>query len=88
MKMAPDNYKLLPHEYTGPAKQCEDEICTRLIGQRLVNKQVVIEKECFLDLLNDGAMLCDNCGKCLRYARKHAVRRGEPIESATQNFEG
>lgn len=88
MKLSEDNYKLLPHEYTGPVKECSDEKCYRKIGQYLVNKQVVITKECFLDLLNDGAMLCDNCGKCLRYARKHAVRRGEPIESATLDFEG
>ena len=88
MTSSTDNYKLIPHEYTGPAKICADELCTRKIGHYRINKQMVITKECFLDLLNDGSMLCDNCGKCLRYARKCAVRRGEPIESATQNFEG
>lgn len=25
---------------------------------------------------------CDQCGKCLRYSRKKALERGEPVERA------
>lgn len=68
-------FMLMPHVRGGSEGKCADEMCPR---------QVKNGDSCYIDLLNDGAILCDNCGKCLRYARKCAVRRGEPIETATQ----
>lgn len=69
---------LMPHEHNGSERECADDQCTRLIGG------AKWPRNCFIDLLTNGQILCDNCGKCLRYARKMAVRRGEPIESALQ----
>ena len=51
---------------------CSDNLCPRKINK---------SENCFLDLLS-GEMLCEQCGKCLRYARKKAHQRGEPIETA------
>lgn len=40
----------------------------------------------FIDLFFNARTLCDDCGKCLRYARKKANQRGEPVESAEIYF--
>ena len=38
-------------------------------------------EECFIDTwATNGALFCDQCGKCLRYARKAAQIRGESPE--------
>ena len=66
---------ILSSTHHGESKSCSDDICPKLIKN---------ENECFIDLLNNGQILCDTCGKCLRYARKCAVRRGESLESAQQ----
>ncbi len=73
-------FMLMPHEHTGSERTCADDQCTRGIGG---NKW---PNESFVDLLDNGKILCDGCGKSLRYARKKAVQRGEPIESAIQTF--
>lgn len=52
--------------------QCNDRLCFT---------QVTAGQEYFLDILKDK-MYCSQCGKCLRYARKKAAQRGEPIETA------
>lgn len=70
-------FGLKPTTWSGEPVGCSDSICPRIING---NKNILSE-DCFLDLLS-GEMLCDQCGKCLRYARKMAHRRGEPIETA------
>lgn len=52
---------------------CFFEMCRRPI--RLLDKY-------FIDTLWDR-VYCHQCGLCLRYARKKAMERGEPMESAT-----
>jgi len=48
---------------------CRDEKCNRMIEH---------EDPCFIDTWPDeGEVYCDSCGKCLRYERKMADRRGE-----------
>ena len=70
-------FKLLEQTFSGSQKWCADRKCPRLIKSG---------EMCFIDLLTDNAdVLCEGCGKCLRYARKKAVSRGEPLESATQD---
>jgi hypothetical protein len=51
---------------------CSDDLCPR---------KITLGNPCYFDLLK-GKFLCIHCGQCLRYARKKAVGRGEPIESA------
>jgi len=68
-------FMLMPHSYSGESKQCGDEICDR---------EIKTGYSCFIDLLNNGVILCDVCGKCLRYARKKATERGERFEAASQ----
>lgn len=57
----------------GPlAATCSNEKC---------RKRVPVHQTCFLDTMKDR-IYCHQCGLCLRYARKMALRRGESIETA------
>lgn len=56
----------------GTEFQCHDRLCFTKVENG---------DEYFIDILKDK-MYCLQCGKCLRYARKKAAQRGEPIESA------
>lgn len=57
---------------------CADPRCRRPIGH---------EQECFVDTTSEeGEILCDSCGKCLRYARKKASERGETEKVTIQNL--
>ena len=76
MEETETRFMLMPHVRRGSEGDCADDVCTR---------KVMDGDNCFIDLLNNGAVLCEICGKCLRYARKCADRRGEPIETATQD---
>jgi hypothetical protein len=53
---------------------CSDSLCPRKIKRG---------EECFHDGVS-RKILCGGCGKALRYRRKKAARRGEPIEKVTQ----
>tara|TARA_R100001244_G_scaffold25113_4_gene25572 strand:+ start:33136 stop:33372 length:237 start_codon:yes stop_codon:yes gene_type:complete len=57
----------------GGEKECSDKLCPTFIQS---------SEQYYIDLLKDGTSLCLQCGKCLRYARKKADQRGEPIELA------
>lgn len=70
-------FALKPMAYSGEPAKCSDNLCPRVINSDK-NK---LSEECFIDLLTGGT-LCDQCGKCLRYARKKAHQRGESIETA------
>lgn len=77
MSMVSKNFGLFPNKYFGEDDQCADKGCTRILTQG---------DDCFIDTIRDGKMLCDLCGKCLRYSRKKAAERGEPIEDVEQDF--
>lgn len=48
---------------------CKDEKCNRMVKH---------EEPCFIDTWTEnGDVFCDPCGKCRRYERKMADRRGE-----------
>lgn len=44
-------------------------------------KTIQLFERYFLDTLWDR-VYCHQCGLCLRYARKKAIGRGDPVESA------
>ncbi len=49
--------------------KCKDDKCGRMVDH---------EAPCFIDTWSEeGDAYCDSCGKCLRYERKMADRRGE-----------
>jgi len=41
---------------------------------------IQFQEPCFVDTLH-GWIYCHQCGLCLRFARKRAQARGEPIEN-------
>ncbi|OGT58998.1 MAG: hypothetical protein A3E01_18535 [Gammaproteobacteria bacterium RIFCSPHIGHO2_12_FULL_63_22] len=43
-------------------------------------KRIPASDLCFLDVLWER-VYCHACGLCLRYSRKRAMQRGEPIEN-------
>jgi len=45
---------------------CSDVKCPRFIREG---------EFCYLDTLEDGGVLCEYCGKCVRYARKKEFER-------------
>ena len=48
---------------------CKDPKCNRMVSH---------EDPCFIDTWTaKGDVLCDSCGKCRRYERKMADKRGE-----------
>ena len=48
---------------------CKDEKCGRMVAH---------QDPCFIDTWTEnGDVYCDACGKCRRYERKMAERRGE-----------
>jgi hypothetical protein len=48
---------------------CKDEKCGRGVAH---------SEPCFIDTWTEnGTVYCDSCGKCIRYERKMADRRGE-----------
>jgi hypothetical protein len=67
-------YECLYSGNQGPVKPCGDDLC----GIKLRRGD-----ECFMDPLLKK-IYCLQCGQCLRYARKKAAQRGEPIKEATQ----
>lgn len=75
-----EDYELVQVAFPGPGVlNCRDDLCERK-GEE---KGIRPGETYFLDTLTKRAY-CDACGKCLRYARKKAVERGEEIRSATQ----
>ncbi len=64
-----ENMIELPEYISG---DCCDPKCERVVKNG---------EECFIDTwAHDGAIFCDQCGKCLRYARQAATMRGEKAE--------
>ncbi len=62
-------YSLMPATHGGDVPlECSDDKC---------NRKIINGGAYFMDVLENGAILCDDCGKCLRYTRKKAHERGE-----------
>jgi len=56
-------------QYVGSTTKCADKLCMTNISEG---------DKIFLDTINENTY-CHQCGQCLRYARKKAAERGEPI---------
>ena len=65
-------FKIKPAICPTPDTSCSDKLCPR---------KITLGESCYWDMLA-ADFLCVHCGRCLRYARKKAVQRGAPIESA------
>ncbi len=50
---------------------CSDEKCVRFISEG---------DFCFIDTLEEGGVLCEACGKCVRYARKKEFERQQLVK--------
>ena len=57
----------------------KDTIC----GDDLCTKPIKAFDHIFLDTFRKRN-LCSQCGTCLRYARKKAAERGEPVEKVME----
>lgn len=82
--MTAHDFGLVLVAWPGPGDlACRDELCMRSndVGE-LRSKVIPPGGAYYLDTVKNNRALCDQCGQCLRYARKKAHERGEPLESA------
>ena len=69
--MITNSTKMAEIRYSGrDLPSCANAKCRKLVPE---------QELCFLDTLWDR-IYCYACGLCLRFARKRAMQRGEPIE--------